>query len=76
MKGRSLPDLLVMVGGSTPSVVIALALIITFSGNYGLNLYSTMWILIVSYLVKYMTMSVRTIAASLSQVSSSLEEAG
>lgn len=75
-KGRSLPDLLVMVGGSTPSVVIALALIITFSGNYGLNLYSTMWILIVSYLVKYMTMSVRTIAASLSQVSSSLEEAG
>lgn len=42
VKGRSLPDLLVMVGGSTPSVVIALALIITFSGNYGLNLYSTM----------------------------------
>lgn len=76
VKGRSLPDLLVMVGGSTPSVVIALALIITFSGNYGLNLYSTMWILIASYLVKYMTMSVRTIAASLSQVSSSLEEAG
>ena len=76
VKGRSLPDLLVMVGGSTPSVVIALALIITFSGNYGLNLYSTMWILIVSYLVKYMTMSVRTIAASLSQVSTSLEEAG
>lgn len=74
--GRSLPDILVMVGGSTSSVVIALALIIFFSGNYGLNLYSSMWILIVSYLVKYMTMSVRTIAASLSQVSSSLEEAG
>ncbi len=73
--GRSLPDLLVVLGGSTPSIVIALALIITFSGNYGLNLYSTMWILIVSYLVKYMTMSVRTIAASLSQVHISLEEA-
>ena len=76
VRGRTLPDLLVMVGGSTPSVVIALALIITFSGNYGLNLYSSMWILIASYLVKYMTMSVRTIAASLSQVHSSLEEAG
>lgn len=73
--GRSLPDLLVVLGGSTPSIVIALALIITFSGNYGLNLYSTMWILVVSYLVKYMTMSVRTIAASLSQVHISLEEA-
>ena len=34
-----------------------------------------MWILVVSYLVKYMTMSVRTIAASLSQVHISLEEA-
>ena len=73
--GRSLPDLLVVLGGATPSIVISLALIITFSGNYGLNIYSTMWILIVSYLVKYMTMSVRTIAASLSQVHSSLEEA-
>ena len=73
--GRSIPDLLVVLGGSTPSIVIALALIITFSGNYGLNIYSTMWILIVSYLVKYMTMSVRTIAASLSQVHISLEEA-
>lgn len=75
LKGRSIPDLLVVIGGSTPSIVIALALIITFSGNYGLNMYSTMWIIIVSYLVKYMTMSVRTIAAALSQVHISLEEA-
>ena len=75
VKGRTIPDLLTVIGGSTPSIVIALALVITFSGNYGLNLYSTVWILVVSYLVKYMTMSVRTIAASLSQVHSSLEEA-
>ncbi len=75
VKGRSIPDLLTVIGGSTPSIVIALALVIAFSGNFGLNLYSTAWILIVSYLVKYMTMSVRTIAASLSQVHSSLEEA-
>lgn len=75
VKGRTIPDLLTVIGGSTPSIVIALALVITFSGNYGLNIYSTIWILIVSYLVKYMTMSVRTIAASLSQVHSSLEEA-
>ncbi len=75
VSGRSFPDLLTLIGGSTPSIVIALALIITFSGNFGLNLYSSMWILVVSYLVKYMTMSVRTIAASLSQVHISLEEA-
>lgn len=75
IKGRNIPDLLVVLGGATPSIAIALALIIAFSGNYGLNIYSTVWILVVSYLVKYMTMSVRTIAASLSQVHKSLEEA-
>lgn len=75
LRGRTLPVLLTVAGGSTPSIVIALALIITFSGNYGLNLYSTMWILVVAYLVKYMTMSVRTISAALTQVHSSLEEA-
>lgn len=74
-KGRFIPDVLSTLGGATPSVVIALALIITFSGNLGLNLYSTLSILIVGYMVKYLTMSVRTISASLSQVHTSLEEA-
>lgn len=74
-KGRSIPDSLVTLGGATPSIVIALALIITFSGNFGLNLYGTAAILIISYLVKYLTMSVRTISASLNQVHISLEEA-
>lgn len=75
VSGRTLPDLLVTIGGATPSVVIALAMIISFSGKFCLNLYSTMAILVIAYLVKYMTMSVRTITASLSQVHSSLEEA-
>ncbi|MDD4601563.1 hypothetical protein SDC9_13626 [bioreactor metagenome] len=74
-KGRFIPDVLSTLGGATPSVVIALALIITFSGNLGLNLYSTLAILVVGYMVKYLTMSVRTISASLSQVHASLEEA-
>ena len=74
-KGRKIPDSLATLGGATPSIVIALALIITFSGEFGLNLYSTVAILVVSYLVKYLTMSVRTISASLTQVHVSLEEA-
>ena len=74
-KGRSVPDALATLGGATPGVVIALALIITFSGTFGINLYSTMSILVVAYIVKYLTMTVRTISASLSQVHSSLEEA-
>jgi len=75
VRGRSLPDALATLGGATPSIVVALALIITFSGEFGLNLYSTIGILVVAYMVKYLTMAVRTIAASLSQVHSSLEEA-
>ncbi|MDR7865803.1 MAG: iron ABC transporter permease [Sporomusaceae bacterium] len=75
MRGRTIPDGLSTLGGATPSIVIALALIITFSGEFGLNLYNTFGILIVAYMVKYLTMAVRTIAASLSQVHSSLEEA-
>jgi iron(III) transport system permease protein len=75
MRGRTIPDGLSTLGGATPSIVIALALIITFSGEFGLNLYNTLGILIVAYMVKYLTMAVRTIAASLSQVHSSLEEA-
>ena len=75
VKGKKIPDALATLGGATPGVVIALALIITFSGAFGLNLYSTMSILVIGYIVKYLTMSVRTISASLSQVHSSLEEA-
>ncbi|MDU4960967.1 MAG: iron ABC transporter permease [Sporomusaceae bacterium] len=75
VRGRRLPDSLATLGGATPSIVIALALILTFSGEFGLNLYSTMTILVVAYMVKYLTMAVRTIAASLTQVHVSLEEA-
>lgn len=75
VKGRKLPDALATLGGATPSIVIALALILTFSGTFGINLYSTMSILVIAYMVKYLTMAVRTIAASLTQVHISLEEA-
>lgn len=75
IKYKGVPDYLVTIGGATPSVVIALALIVGFSGQLGLNLYSSLAILIVAYLVKYLTMGVRTISASIAQVHISLEEA-
>jgi len=75
IKGRKIPDFLITIGSSTPSVVIALAMIITFSGKFGLNLYSTFAILIVAYMIKYLLMASKTISASLTQVHSSLEEA-
>lgn len=75
VKGKQIPDFLITLGSSTPSVVIALALIITFSGKFGINLYSTLAILVVAYMIKYLLMASRTISASLAQVHSSLEEA-
>ena len=68
-------DLIATIPYATPGTVIALALIVAFSGKYGLNLYNTFAILIVAYMIKYLAFSVRTLCASLEQIDLSLEEA-
>ena len=68
-------DLIATMPYATPGTVMALALIIVFSGKYGLNLYNTMAILILAYLIKYLAFAVRTICAALEQIDLSLEEA-
>ena len=73
--GRKIPDFLITVGSGTPSVAIALALIMTMSGRFGINIYNTIWIMIIAYMIKYMLMGMRTVVSALSQVSPSLEEA-
>lgn len=74
-KGRKIPDFLITVGSGTPSVVIALALIMTMSGKFGINIYNTMLIMVIAYMIKYMLMGMRTVVSAFSQVSPSLEEA-
>lgn len=74
-KGKEIPDFLITVGSGTPSVVIALALIMTMSGKFGINIYNTMMIMVVAYMIKYMLMGMRTVVSAFSQVSPSLEEA-
>ncbi len=75
VKGRKIPDFMITVGSGTPSVVIALALIMTMSGRFGINIYNTMMILVVAYMIKYMLMGMRTVSSAFSQISPSLEEA-
>jgi iron(III) transport system permease protein len=75
MIGRKIPDFLITVGSGTPSVVIALALIMTMSGRFGINIYNTLTIMIIAYMIKYMLMGMRTVVSALSQISPSLEEA-
>ncbi len=74
-KGRQIPDFLITLGSGTPSVVIALALIMTMSGRFGINIYNTLAIMIVAYIVKYLLMGMRTIVSAMSQIHPSLEEA-
>ena len=74
VRGRKLPDFLITLGSGTPSVVIALGLIMTMKGNFGVNIYNTAYIMIVAYLIKYMMMGMRTVVSAMSQIHVSLEE--
>lgn len=73
-KGRHIPDFLITLGSGSPSVVIALGLIITMSGRFSINIYNTPYIMIIAYLVKYQMMGMRTVVSAMSQIHVSLEE--
>ena len=74
VKGRKIPDFLITLGSGTPSVVIALGLIMTMKGNFGINIYNTAYILIIAYMIKYLMMGMRTVVSAMSQIHVSLEE--
>ncbi len=74
VRGRKLPDFLITLGSGTPSVVIALGLIMTMNGKFGINLYNTAAIMIIAYLIKYLMMGMRTVVSAMSQIHVSLEE--
>lgn len=75
VRGKRLPDFLITLGSGTPSVVIALALIMTMSGKFGINIYNTLTIMIIAYMIKYLLMGMRTVVSAMSQIHPSLEEA-
>jgi len=74
IRGRKLPDFLITLGSGTPSVVIALSLILSMRGDYGINIYKTAYIMIIAYLIKYLMMGMRTVVSAMSQIHVSLEE--
>lgn len=74
VKGRAIPDFLITIGSGTPSIVIALSLIMTMSGKFEINIYNTIWIMVVAYMIKYMLMGMRTVVSAFSQISMDLEE--
>ena len=74
LRGRKIPDFLITLGSGTPSVVIALGLIMTMKGSFGINIYNTAYIMIIAYLIKYLMMGMRTVVSAMSQIHVSLEE--
>ncbi len=61
-----------------PGTILALGFILAWIRPIpllGISLYNTIWIMLLAYLCKFLTLSERTISASLQQVSVSLEEA-
>ncbi len=74
IRGRKIPDFLITLGSGTPSVVIALGLIMTMKGTFGVDIYNTAYIIIIAYLIKYLMMGMRTVVSAMSQIHVSLEE--
>jgi len=75
-RGKFLLEFLGVLPFSLPGTVIALGVILTWSGRFGVNLYNTPWIIFVAYVARYMAFSLKSNSAALEQVSDSLEEAG
>jgi len=75
VRGRQAVDALVTFPRAIPGTVLALGMILAWSGRYGVNLYGTLTILFIAYLAYYTFYAYRNIAASLVQVHPSMEEA-
>lgn len=74
IKFRKLPEKLMIFSSILPNIVIAVSLIVTFSGRLSINLYNTIWILCIAYVVKYMYMGFRTIMPAFSDIPLEFEE--
>ncbi|MDR3073679.1 MAG: iron ABC transporter permease, partial [Deltaproteobacteria bacterium] len=76
VRGKGILEFLGMLPFSVPGSVIALGVILAWSGNFGgVNLYNTVWIILVAYIARYMAFSLKANSAALEQVHDSLVEA-
>lgn len=75
VRGKFVLEFLGVLPFSLPGTVIALGVILMWSGKFGINLYNTAWIIFVAYVARYMAFSLKSNSAALEQVHDSLEEA-
>ncbi|MBR1937969.1 MAG: iron ABC transporter permease [Spirochaetales bacterium] len=75
-KNKGALEFMSMLPYAIPGTVLSIGVILAWQGAvFGINLYNTIWIIIVAYLARYLSFSMKTSSAALLQVSSSLEEA-
>ena len=74
-KGKGVLEVLGVLPYSIPGIVLAVGVILTWSGAFYVNLYNTIWIILIAYIARYMAFSMKSASASLEQVHDSLEEA-
>lgn len=76
--GRRFAAVAVSIPFSTPGTVLALALILTFSNGFfgvGPSLYNTLFLIGLAYVIKYLSLSLKTVGDGYQQIHPSLEEA-
>ena len=74
-KGGGILEFLSVLPYSIPGTVLAVGCILAWSGQLGINLYNTIWILLIAYSARFLSYTLKSCSASLQQVHPSLEEA-
>lgn len=75
-KGKGVLEIISVLPYSIPGTVLAIGVILAWSGSIlNINLYNTVWIILIAYIARYLSFSMKSASASLQQVHYSLEEA-
>ncbi|MDD2428313.1 MAG: iron ABC transporter permease [Eubacteriales bacterium] len=74
-RGKVALEIISILPYSIPGIVLAIGVILAWSGTLGVNLYNTLWIILIAYIARYVAFSMKSASASLQQVHYSLEEA-
>jgi iron(III) transport system permease protein len=74
-RGTGVLEILSVLPYSIPGTVLAIGVILAWSGSLRVNLYNTLWIILIAYIARYLSFSMKTSSAALLQVHPSLEEA-
>ncbi len=75
-KGKEVLEIVSVLPYSIPGTVLSIGVILAWSGAIGgINLYNTIWIILIAYIARYLSFSMKSASASLQQVHPSLEDA-